>query len=105
MFPATTLRGRNIEDIGELEEKGLLRASSRDSSEDGMRRRGKEKEVRVEKMVDGEGHEAVGLNNPRDRQAFALLVVLCEFARPPLCAFIADVIHRSVSSLRGLERA
>ncbi len=69
-----------MEDISELEEKGLLRrTSSREESEDRVRRRGKEKEMRVEKVVDSEGEEVLGLNNPRDRQAFALLVVLCRF--------------------------
>lgn len=81
MFQHETLRGRNVEDLGELEEKGLLRrtssSSSREGVEDGFRKRGKEKEVRVERVIEREDGEVTGLNNPRDRQAFALLVVLC----------------------------
>ncbi|CAD6589699.1 MAG: hypothetical protein TREMPRED_005478 [Tremellales sp. Tagirdzhanova-0007] len=80
MLPPVTLRGRNIEDLGELEEKGLLRRTSSlndgDSVDDGVRRRGKDKESRLEKVSDGSEDEVTGLNNPRDRQAFALLVVL-----------------------------
>ena len=82
MLPATSLRGRNIEDLGELEEKGLLRRTGSvndgDSvDDDGVRRRGKDKESRLEKVSNGIEDEVTGLNNPRDRQAFALLVVLC----------------------------
>ena len=88
IFPSKTLRGRNLEDLGELEEKGLLRRTSSSSSsgeaglEDGVRRRGKEKESRVERVMETALHtheEVLGLNNPRDRQAFGLLVILCKY--------------------------
>ena len=79
------LRGRNVEDVSLLEEEGLLRrVESRERtptraspvSHRGSPK-GKEKEFRMEKaeFVQNEGDE--GLNNPRDRNAFALLVLLC----------------------------
>ncbi|OCF73566.1 hypothetical protein I204_05409 [Kwoniella mangroviensis CBS 8886] len=89
-----TLRGRNLEDLNELEEKGLLmrREMSAESIEDHVnspRRRnppkGKEKEKdkdryeRVE-LLDRdryqEEEEGEGLTSPRDKKAFALLVLL-----------------------------
>ncbi|WVW82044.1 hypothetical protein I302_104049 [Kwoniella bestiolae CBS 10118] len=86
-----TLRGRNIEDMNELEEKGLLmrREVSSDSVDENVnspRRRsnksGKEKEKerdRFEKveLLDGDRYEedgeGEGLTSPRDKKAFALL--------------------------------
>lgn len=53
------MRGRNVEDIGDLEEKGLLR------SEKGTLHK-----------VEEDKYEP-GLKSKRDRHAFALLVVLC----------------------------
>ena len=81
MLPNKSMRGRNLEDLGELEEKALLRRiSDGDMSDDGVRRRGKERGLRYEKVVElDEGSSGEGLNNPRDRQAFALLVVLCQY--------------------------
>lgn len=80
------LRGRNVEDVNALEEEGLLkRVDIDDEGYDEKTRltprslKGKEKETRVERVLDygaNEGDE--GLNNPRDRNAFALLVLLCE---------------------------
>lgn len=64
------LRGRNVEDIGDLEEKGLLRRTSDDK---GSGSGG----ARFEK-VDTEERYEPGLKSKRDQQAFALLVVLCE---------------------------
>jgi hypothetical protein len=76
------LRGRNVEDTSLLEEEGLLRRVDSDLSEKGSRRGGgklKEKEDRVERVLDYGGSEVdEGLNNPRDRNAFALLILLCE---------------------------
>lgn len=80
------LRGRNVEDLDDFQEKGMLRPSTgQDGVENGLlsprRRAGKGKELDVEKIQDfsevDEG-EARGLGNPRDRQAFALLILLCE---------------------------
>lgn len=98
----TGLRGRNVEDLAELEEQGLLthrRDTSRDMSArlarpgytnghgngSGMEKRriSPPRETRLqehfdrpEKVVQEDFQE--GLNNPRDRHAFALLVLLCE---------------------------
>ena len=72
----TGLRGRNIEDTGELEEKGLLRHAEGDMSSLTREDKGN-KEVRMEKVDYGYEEGAEGLNNPRDRNAFALLVLLC----------------------------
>jgi len=75
------LRGRNVEDMSQLEEEGLLRKVDGEASEtNGWREvKGSGKEHRVERVLDyglNEGDE--GLNNPRDRNAFALLVLLCK---------------------------
>ena len=78
----TALRGKNIEDLGEIEEKGLLRrTTSVDLTDDGVRRRGKEREVRLERVADGM-EEGAGLSSRRDKEAFALLVLLCKSYRP-----------------------
>lgn len=53
------MRGRNVEDVGDLEEKGLLR------SEKGALHK-----------VEEEKYEP-GLKSKRDQQAFGLLVILC----------------------------
>ena len=69
----TGLRGRNVEDLSVLEEEGLLK---RVVSGEKQSRSSPKGEVRVERVLDSvEGDE--GLNNPRDRNAFALLVLLC----------------------------
>ncbi|WWD16354.1 hypothetical protein CI109_100780 [Kwoniella shandongensis] len=83
-----TLRGRNVEDLNDVEEKGLLmRRTDSSESEGGMqsrRRRGKEREEggRLEQIVLDDGGEQEegggGLTSRRDKEAFALLVVLCE---------------------------
>jgi PAT family acetyl-CoA transporter-like MFS transporter 1 len=86
MIANTTLRGRTLEDLGELEEKGLLRrTSSREVPDVSARRRdkGKEKEKVdgwLEVRRDGEEDKGEGLTSTRDKQAFALLVLLCERA-------------------------
>lgn len=70
------LRGRNVEDIGDLEEKGLLRHASDDNlSGSGS--------GRLEKLEIEEKYEP-GLKSKRDQQAFALLVVLCASPSPYL---------------------
>ncbi|WVQ93622.1 hypothetical protein IAU59_000698 [Kwoniella sp. CBS 9459] len=77
-----SLRGRNLEDLNDVEEKGLLmrRSVSRESENDDSvhrRRRGKEKqkEHRLEKVkLDDEVEEySGGLTSRRDKEAFALL--------------------------------
>ena len=79
------LRGRNVEDTSHLEEEGLLRRVDSDLSEKSGKRdrpRSKEKETRVERVervLDyGAGEGDQGLNTPRDRNAFALLILLCK---------------------------
>lgn len=75
-----TIRPRNVEDINELEEKGLLRRvddDSQDTSPTRRRAKGKEKETRLEK-VPVETDYSTGLTTRRDKQAFALLVLLCK---------------------------
>lgn len=75
-----TIRPRNVEDINELEEKGLLRRVDDDSPEPSPTRRrgkGKEKETRLEKVL-AEEEYSTGLTTRRDKEAFALLVLLCK---------------------------
>lgn len=108
MFAPSGLRGRNVEDVHELEEKGLLmsRQSSGTGSDGGAGVRGlslveKEKEKERDRakekgkgkdkgrleMVTQDEDGPVGLNNRRDRNAFILLVVLCKLKLPCSCAF------------------
>jgi hypothetical protein len=108
MFAPSGLRGRNVEDVHELEEKGLLmsRQSSGTGSDRGVGVRGlslveKEKEKERDRAKEkGKGKDKgrlemvaqdedgpVGLNNRRDRNAFILLVVLCEWDSPCFCPF------------------
>jgi len=84
MIPSSKLRGRNIEDIGEIEEKGLLRRMESNESADGSTRRrdkGKEKERNgwIQVNQDEGEAEGEGLVSTRDKQAFALLVLLCKY--------------------------
>lgn len=103
------MRGRNVEDISELEEKGLLRRrdspdgqESRENVKEGMgsprrrvvlqpRARGeKSSQASFEKIVldEREDHGASqGLSSKRDKQAFALLILLCESARRHFCPY------------------
>lgn len=83
----TGMRGRNVEDLGELEEKGLLRRKSPDKESNGLSsprlRRGQgsvraEKEGSLERIILDEGKEGEGLTSTRDKQAFALLILLCK---------------------------
>lgn len=73
---AAARRSKNIEDINDIEEKGLYRSQSNASSFDGGPR---------EKLLDDRARserspsdEKEGLHSRRDREAFALLVVLCK---------------------------
>lgn len=85
------LRGRNVEDLDKMEEEGLL-SHSRQASHSGIdltKGQGLEKRRmspmaspmlsgKVEKVaVEEEASE--GLTSTRDKQAFALLIVLCTF--------------------------
>lgn len=78
------VRGRNVEDVQEWEEKGLLsRRMSRPGSADGYQLNGKEKgQMSFEASPDPEEGGA-GLSSKRDREAFALLVVLCKQSPSP----------------------
>ncbi|AFR98778.2 transporter protein [Cryptococcus neoformans C23] len=81
-----TIRPRNVEDINELEEKGLLRRVDDDSPEPSPTRRrgkGKEKETRLEKVLVEEEY-STGLTTRRDKEAFALLVLLYLLQGVPL---------------------
>ena len=64
-----------------MEEKGLLRRRSSSPASNGYDRKGKgkEREVRLEKATFvEEQHEGEGLTSRKDKEAFALLVVLCQ---------------------------
>jgi PAT family acetyl-CoA transporter-like MFS transporter 1 len=89
------LRGRNVEDMSELEEKGLLRRRSPEregeSGSSSPRRRvpvstgrgEKGGQVSYERIVlDEKEEEGSGLSSTRDKQAFALLILLCKSAHP-----------------------
>ncbi|KIR25773.1 acetyl-CoA transporter [Cryptococcus deuterogattii LA55] len=90
-----TIRPRNVEDINELEEKGLLRRvddDSHDTSPTRRRAKGKEKETRLER-VPMETDYSTGLTTRRDKQAFALLVLL--FSKVSLSASHSVPSHSS----------
>lgn len=71
------LRGRHLEDVNDFEEKGLLKREDEGVGlGDGVRDKLLSGMVRVER--DDEEFSSGGLDNRRDREAFALLVVLCE---------------------------
>jgi len=67
-------RRKNIEDVNDIEEKGLYNGYLPASSEKGDG-------VRDKLLSDRDrspGEEREGLHSKRDKEAFALLVVLCE---------------------------
>lgn len=70
MLSGNALRGRNVEDVGDLEEKGLLRRTGSQDSSSAFK-------GGLEKLEIEEKYEP-GLKSKRDQQAFALLVVLCK---------------------------
>ncbi|EIW66512.1 hypothetical protein TREMEDRAFT_34926 [Tremella mesenterica DSM 1558] len=84
------LRGRNIEDLGDVEEKGLLKrsdSSNSNRSEKTGSLKGKERERSLgvlEKVDIEQDAQKGGLSSKRDKQAFALLVLLCELQGIPL---------------------
>ncbi|ODN77190.1 hypothetical protein L202_05713 [Cryptococcus amylolentus CBS 6039] len=85
---APKARSKNLEDIAQLEEQGLLRkvedseddvSSPRSSSvgSTARRRRGKDQDgVRLEKIEIDEQVHSTGLTSRKDKEAFALLVLL-----------------------------
>ncbi|WVQ77305.1 hypothetical protein IAR50_006989 [Cryptococcus sp. DSM 104548] len=92
---APSVRSRN-EDLAQLEEQGLLRKVVDSEDEDhprspssvgsiARRRRGKDKDSgRLEKIEMEEEVHSTGLSSRRDKEAFALLVLLCELQGIPL---------------------
>jgi hypothetical protein len=67
-------RSKNIEDVNDIEEKGLYRTYSNDTGARGD-------DVREKLLAERERSPSVereGLNSKRDKEAFALLVVLCK---------------------------
>lgn len=92
MLNPAAVRGRN-EDLDDLEEKGLLIGGTNGTNGDATaleldtggttpRRRAKGETEHFEKLDLGVREEA-GLKSKRDQQAFALLIVLCEWIAPP----------------------
>lgn len=82
------VRGRNVENVQEWEEKGLLsRRMSRPGSTDGYELEGKEKGQATFEASPGPEEGGAGLSSKRDREAFALLVVLCKSPGVSLVAF------------------
>jgi hypothetical protein len=72
---AASRRSKNIEDINDIEEKGLYRTYSSSSIDGGPRERLLDEKSRGERAS---SEEPQGLSSRRDKEAFALLVVLCE---------------------------
>jgi len=96
-----------VEDVSQLEEEGLLRKVDGDGAvkeKNGWREvKGSGNQQRVERVLDyglNEGDE--GLNNPRDRNAFALLILLCKYGRMHV-RVRADI--RSVCCSRDINAA
>nr|ODN90387.1 hypothetical protein L204_05992 [Cryptococcus depauperatus CBS 7855] len=83
------VRSRNVENISELEEKGLLkRIENSDTNETSSKRRRGSKDrdqyMRLEKLNDHDQDTGVGLVTRRDKEAFALLVLLYLLQGVPL---------------------
>jgi hypothetical protein len=72
---AASRRSRNIEDINDIEEKGLYRSYSNASQDDAVREKLLDDKAR---LVRAPSEEKEGLSSRRDKEAFALLVVLCK---------------------------
>ena len=67
-------RSKNIEDVNDIEEKGLYRTYSKGTGD-------RDDDVREKLLAERERSPSVereGLNSKRDKEAFALLVVLCK---------------------------
>ncbi|KAK4686170.1 hypothetical protein P7C73_g3958, partial [Tremellales sp. Uapishka_1] len=98
----SSLRGRNVEDMEELEERGLLMRRESNTSDEGTRKRSTHggtngKVVVVDKLQLEEEKLGEGLNNRRDREAFGLLVVLY------LLVFLPQSKTRLTDSLFSLQ--
>jgi len=76
---ASRRTAKNIEDVNDIEEKGLYRTYSNDSNRsdrgDGVRDKLLPERQRDERSP---SVEKEGLHSKRDKEAFALLVVLCK---------------------------
>lgn len=76
---ASRRSAKNIEDVNDIEEKGLYRTYSNEST-----RSSKGDDVREKLLAERQRDERSpsvereGLNSKRDKEAFALLVVLCK---------------------------
>jgi hypothetical protein len=80
---ASRRTAKNIEDVNDIEEKGLYRTNSNSSNRsdrgDGVREKLLAERQRDERSP---SVEKEGLNSKRDKEAFALLVVLCKLMSP-----------------------
>lgn len=77
---AASRRSKNIEDINDIEEKGLYRTYSSSSLDSGVKERLLDEKPRGERAS---SEEPQGLSSRRDKEAFALLVVLCKLSALP----------------------
>jgi hypothetical protein len=66
-------RSKNIEDVNDVEEKGLYGGYSSGNRDDDVR------EKLLAERDRSPSEEREGLSSRRDKEAFALLVVLCEY--------------------------
>lgn len=76
---AASRRSRNIEDVNDIEEKGLYRSYSNASQDDDVRSKLLDERARSDRAP---SEEKEGLSSRRDKEAFALLVVLCKSSTP-----------------------
>jgi hypothetical protein len=80
---ASRRTAKNIEDVNDIEEKGLYRTNSNSST-----RSDRGNDVREKLLAERQREERSlsvekeGLNSKRDKEAFALLVVLCKLLFP-----------------------
>jgi len=76
---ASRRTAKNIEDVNDMEEKGLYRTNSNSSNRSDRGDDVREK-LLAERQRDERSPsvEKEGLNSKRDKEAFALLVVLCK---------------------------
>lgn len=87
---AASRRSKNIEDINDIEEKGLYRRDSNSSHDSGVTGRLLDEKARSERAP---SEEKEGLSSRRDKEAFALLVVLCKHTYLPSSYQTADVFR------------
>lgn len=84
---AASRRSKNIEDVNDMEEKGLYRTYSNSSLDGGVKDRLLDEKSRGERIP---SEEPQGLSSRRDKEAFALLVVLCECSLKSMSEAAAD---------------